>query len=75
MAVAVPEGRLGVGSGPIYLNNVYCTGNESKLLDCKHYTFLYEYCEHSYDAGVICMNENKNCANNSTGEHLQYFVD
>ena len=47
---------VGGGEGPIFLDNVYCNGSESKLTDCSAYYF--HNCQHNEDAGVICNGEN-----------------
>ena len=46
----------GQGSGPIWLNRLYCTGNEGSLLECeRRYDIGNPYgCSHSEDVGVIC---------------------
>ena len=44
--------HFGQGTGPINLDNLQCTGNETKLVDCP-YTFDHN-CIHLEDAGVIC---------------------
>ena len=46
---------FGLGSGPIFLSDVHCTGSEATLLDCRHTTIsLGSYCTHSRDVGVRC---------------------
>ncbi|XP_028407294.1 deleted in malignant brain tumors 1 protein-like [Dendronephthya gigantea] len=55
------------GSGPIWLNNVYCTGKEENIKSCSHngWGVLYSSCSHDYDAGVECSerpNVTVNCS-------------
>ena len=46
---------FGPGSGPIWLNNVICTGTESTLGSCGHPGLnITRSCNHSDDAGVRC---------------------
>ncbi|XP_028407337.1 scavenger receptor cysteine-rich type 1 protein M130-like [Dendronephthya gigantea] len=44
------------GSGPIWLNNVQCTGEEESIKSCLHYGWgvSYSSCSHDRDAGVEC---------------------
>ena len=50
-ALAVSRATFGQGTGPVFLSNVGCTGNESSLLSCSH---RVADCSHSRDAGVVC---------------------
>ena len=43
----------GPGGLPILMDNVACSGNENRLLDCFFRTDT-DYCTHSEDAGVVC---------------------
>ena len=45
---------FGAGSGPIYLDNVACQGEESSLLDCQRNPIGEHNCDNSEDAGVSC---------------------
>jgi len=49
---------FGPGSGPIWLDNVLCTGNEITIAACAHYGIgvigVTKNCDHSRDAGVTC---------------------
>ena len=50
-------GHFGVGSGPIWLDDVRCQGSEDHLLDCRRYRSpaIGEHnCNHYEDAGVTC---------------------
>ena len=46
--------QFGRGTGPIWMNNVSCKGNETRLQDCEHNSFSVQNCHHGEDAGVIC---------------------
>ncbi len=54
-AIVRNNGEFGIGSGPILLDYVRCTGLEYRLLDCLHRGIEVESCTHSSDAGVSCM--------------------
>ncbi|CAJ1075387.1 scavenger receptor cysteine-rich type 1 protein M130 [Xyrichtys novacula] len=54
-AVNAPQSaHFGQGSGPIFLDDVACSGSESYLSDCRHPGFGTENCGHGEDAGVVC---------------------
>ena len=53
IATAVSYAAFGQGTGPVFLNNVECTGTESSLLSCSR-SGTPPSCSHSYDAGVVC---------------------
>ena len=54
-AVAYSSAFYGQGTGYIWLDDVQCTGNESKLIDCPANAIGVHGCGHSEDAGVSCQ--------------------
>ncbi|XP_071498165.1 scavenger receptor cysteine-rich domain-containing protein DMBT1-like [Diadema antillarum] len=54
-AAVLGSSRFGSGDGPIYLDNVGCTGLESNIARCSSMGVEVHNCSHKNDAGVICM--------------------
>ncbi|MCJ8742904.1 hypothetical protein PDJAM_G00087670 [Pangasius djambal] len=46
--------HFGRGSGPIWMNDVRCSGSESTLKNCSSAEWGKNYCDHGGDAGVTC---------------------
>ena len=46
--------QYGQGTGPIWLDDVQCVGNEPSLSACQHRPFGTHNCQHWEDAGVRC---------------------
>ena len=46
---------FGSGIGPIFLDDVGCSGTESRLIDCPNSGIGMSNCGHRDDAGVICQ--------------------
>ncbi|XP_051543956.1 deleted in malignant brain tumors 1 protein-like [Myxocyprinus asiaticus] len=59
---------FGQGSGPIWMQDVNCSSNESTLKNCKYTRWGTSMCRHEKDAGVICggivrlANSNGSCS-------------
>ena len=51
---AVTSGDFGPGSGPIFLDEVDCSENETSFFNCPSNGYYNNTCSHSQDAGVIC---------------------
>eukprot|EP00731_Ephydatia_muelleri_P031793 Em0023g300a len=56
IVVALRGAYFGTGTGPIYLDDLLCSGTESSLLQCnrKVVSIGINDCAHSEDAGVAC---------------------
>ena len=52
--IATSRARYGQGLGPIWLDNVACSGTEVSLNSCPHNGEGIHNCGHHEDAGVIC---------------------
>ena len=53
-ASARTQAFFGQGSGPIYYDDVVCSGSETRLADCSHPGVGVHNCAHTEDAGVVC---------------------
>lgn len=53
----VKGAQFGRGKGPVWLDNLRCTGNESRIEDCPHNSYAVQNCNHGEDAGVYCTGE------------------
>jgi len=45
----------GAGSGPIWLDNVRCTGWEPHVTECQHFGWGRHNCQHSEDVSISCI--------------------
>ena len=46
---------FGQGHGPIWLDNVACTGEEDAITQCPHQDYGENNCGHSEDVSVVCL--------------------
>ena len=54
-AVARSSAIFGQGTGPVFLDDLKCTGLEYRLFDCPGRAIETTPCSHSEDAGVECV--------------------
>ncbi|GAB1603362.1 scavenger receptor cysteine-rich type 1 protein M130-like, partial [Argonauta hians] len=50
------KAKYGPGTGPIWIDNLKCSGNENYITDCQFNDWGNTDCNHDEDAGVMCRN-------------------
>jgi deleted-in-malignant-brain-tumors protein 1 len=53
-AIAYSRARYGQGTGPIFLDDMRCFGNETRIEHCRSSQIAAHNCGHAEDAGVTC---------------------
>ncbi|XP_078685555.1 scavenger receptor cysteine-rich type 1 protein M130-like [Branchiostoma floridae x Branchiostoma belcheri] len=48
------DAYFGRGTGPIYMDDLRCDGNETSLFNCSYAGWTIHDCDHGQDAGVVC---------------------
>ena len=71
IAIDVDSRIFGPGVGPIFLDEVSCTGNETNLSDCLHNGVGVHDCDHGKDAGVICSQQGSGMVMNCFTERVK----
>ena len=56
-AVPLTGGNVPDGAGIIWMDDVQCHGNETRLIDCPANPLGQHNCPHSKDAGVRCESQ------------------
>lgn len=53
-AEPLTNAHFGTGEGPIWMDSLRCSGDESNLRNCQFDGWGNHQCIHAYDAGIIC---------------------
>ena len=64
----------GASSQSIWLDDVACSGSESRLIDCSHAGIGNENCGHIEDVGIVCSNGKLNWEGSRICEYTHNFT-
>lgn len=53
--MAYGNAKYGEGSGPIWLDNVNCSGSETSITECIHNGWGSHNCHHNEDVSIKCL--------------------
>ena len=73
-ATALSSAAFGQGTGPILLDDVACSGTETRLWDCPNRGVGVHNCGHSEDASVRCQSMTLYCIKNGFVSSLNGLV-
>ena len=62
---------FGQGTGPIWMDDIQCTGNETNIAQCSFPGWAVNNCGHYEDAGVVCSSESP--INNTLNETISMY--
>jgi len=48
------DNKYGPGRGPIWLDDIQCTGSETSIADCQHGGWRVHNCWHGEDVSISC---------------------
>ena len=61
------------GTGPIWLDELKCNGNEASLGQCKSHGWGMQDCSHQEDVGVLCQSLDVPTPSPSSGNGKSFF--